>query len=244
MFNKRNKMRFIVVSASITAVLAIVGGFMLWNLAYKNKDKLNIKNDVSEAKRSDQKLKNDELQIKVVGDEKRDEKLKDFASKYQENANMVYDKNKINSSSEIRSNGFYVDNDTLYSQGIVSIDDKYRIEDRIKAAAEEMKKVYSETISIKDSSSLEAYLDKGDNKSRFNYLYGISDENALNGFIAKLSFLKNDTISYCRMDNVKKVDDNNISFSINIITKENKSQSFKVSINFEDERATLNIKIS
>lgn len=120
---------------------------------------------------------------------KKEQKLKEFANKYQDSS---YDKNTVNSTPERRTaNGeFYVDNaGDLYSEKLVNIDDMERIEDRLKEAANDMKNVYTETISFnKDADKLSEYLSKGDNKSRFSYEYGINDVNDLKLFISKLTF--------------------------------------------------------
>ncbi|MFL0251521.1 hypothetical protein ACJDT4_13955 [Clostridium neuense] len=246
MFNKNNKIKFIVVISAVTLIFIITGILMFSKLAYSNKDKLNVKKAIKTAKQEKQDNANKALEIKVVGDEKREKKLKEFADEYKGNNN--YDKNSINSTPERRTqNGeFYVDNaGDLYSEKLVDIDDMGRIEDRLKDAANDMGKVYSETSSFNnDADKLNAYLSKGDNKSRFSYLYGIGNSNDLKNFVSKLSFLKNNKVEVGILSNIKKVDDNNITFQFQIKTKNATSQSFNVSINFADERAILNMKIS
>lgn len=246
MLNKNNKIKFIVVISAVTLIFIITGIFMFSKLAYSNKDKLNVKKAIKTAKQEKQDNANKALEIKVVGDEKREKKLKEFADEYKDNNN--YDKNSINSTQERRTqNGeFYVDNaGDLYSEKLVDIDDMGRIEDRLKDAANDMGKVYSEISSFNnDGDKLNAYLSKGDNKSRFSYLYGIGNSNDLKNFVSKLSFLKNNKVEVGILSNIKKVDDNNITFQFQIKTKNAASQSFNVSINFADERAILNMKIS
>lgn len=245
MFNKNNKVKFIVITSIVTLIFIITGIFMFSKLAYNNKDKLNVKKAIKIAKQEKQNKANKALEIKVVGDEKREKKLKEFADKYNDNNN--YDKSSVNSTPERRtkSGEFYVDNaGDLYSEKLVDIDDMARIEDRLKDAANDMSKVYSETSSFSnDADKVNAYLSKGDNKSRFSYLYGISSTDALKSFISKLTFLKDSKVDVGILNNIKKVDDNNINFEFQIKTKNSTSQMFNVSINFADERAILNIRI-
>lgn len=245
-FNKNNKTKFIVIVSIITSIFAIIGMFMFFKLVYNNKDKFNIKKDIKTAKKAQLNTSNQSLQIKVVGNEKKENELKKFADKYKEE--YITNKNSVNSTPESSAeNGeFYIDNaGELYTQNITTLDDRFRIENRLKEAANDMKNVYSETISFNnDTNKLEEYLSKGDNKSRFSYLYGISDENTLKLFICKLTFLKDSKVDCGVLSNIKKVDNNNITFQFQIKTKEGTSQSFNVSINFTDERAILNIKIS
>lgn len=245
-FNKNNKTKFIVIVSIITSIFAIIGMFMFFKLVYNNKDKFNIKKDIKTAKKAQLNTSNQSLQIKVVGNEKKENELKKFADKYKED--YITNKNSVNSTPESSAeNGeFYIDNaGELYTQNITTLDDRFRIENRLKEAANDMKNVYYETISFNnDTDKLEEYLSKGDNKSRFSYLYGISDENTLKLFICKLTFLKDSKVDCGVLSNIKKVDDNNITFQFQIKTKEGTSQNFNISINFADERAILNIKIS
>lgn len=245
-FNKNNKTKFIVIVSIITLIFAIIGMFMFFKLVYNNKDKFNIKKDIKTAKKAQLNTSNQSLQIKVVGNEKKENELKKFADKYKED--YITNKNSVNSTPESSAeNGeFYIDNaGELYTQNITTLDDRFRIENRLKEAANDMKNVYSETISFNnDTDKLEEYLSKGDNKSRFSYLYGISDENTLKLFICKLTFLKDSKVDCGVLSNIKKVDNNNITFQFQIKTNEGTSQNFNVSINFADERAILNIKIS
>jgi|GEM_PF-3452756 len=245
-FNKNNKIKFVVITSVVTLIFVLTGIFMFSKFAYRNKDKLNVKKNIKSAEKLKQDNANKALEIKVVRDEKREKKLKEFADKYNDKNN--YYKSSINSTPERRTkNGeFYVDNaGDLYSEKLVDIDDMGRIEDRLKDAANDMKNVYSETSSFNnEADKLNAYLLKGDNKSRFSYLYGITSTNDLKSFISKLSFLNNSKVKYGILENIKKVDDNNINFEFQIKTKNGTSQNFNVSINFADERAILNVKIS
>lgn len=246
MFNRNNKIKFIIISSMVTLILVISGMFMLSKLAYNNKDKLNVKKAIKTAKHEKQNKANKALEIKVVGDEKREKKLKEFADKYKDSNN--YNKNTVNTSKECRTkNGeFYIDNvSELYKQKIVSIDEMFWIEDKLKEAANDMSNVYFETSSFQDDDQkLNAYLLKRDNKSRFSYLYGITSTNDLKSFVSKLAFLKDSKVDVGILNNIKKVDDNNINFEFQIRTKNNTSEMFNVSINFADERAILDIKIS
>lgn len=246
MFNRNNKEKFIIVMSIITLIFIITGIFMFSKLAYNNKDKLNVKKAIKTAKHEKQDNANKSLEIKVVGDKKREEKLKEFADKYHDSNS--YDKSSVNSTPERRTqNGeFYVDNvGDLYSQKLVDIDDMRRIEDRLKEAANDMSKVYSETSSFNnDADKVNAYLSKGDNKSKFSYLYGIRSTDDLKSFVSKLSFLKDSKVDVGILNNIKKVDDSNINFQFQIKTKNSTSENFNVSINFVDERAILNIRIS
>lgn len=245
-FNRNTKVKFIVITGIITLFFIITGIFMFSKLAYNNKDKLNVRKDIKTAKKEKQNNANKALEIKVVGDEKREKKLKEFADKYKDNTN--YNKSAVNSTPERRTrNGeFYVDNiGDLYSEKLVDIDDMGRIEDRLKEAANDMNKVYSEASSFKeDGKKLNEYLSQGDNKSRFSYLYGISNTNELKSFISKLVFLKDSKVKYGILENIKKVDDNNINAQFEVKTSNGTSQTFNVYINFADERAILNIRIS
>lgn len=245
-FNKNNKVKFIVIVSIITLIFIITGVFMFSKLAYSNKDKLNVKKAIKTAKQEKQNKANKTLEIKVVGDENGEKKLNEFADKYKDNNN--YNKNTVNTSKECRTkNGeFYIDNvSELYKQKIVSIDERFWIEDRLKEAANDMSNVYFEASSFQNyDQRLNAYLSKGDNKSRFSYLYGITSTNDLKSFVSKLSFLKDSKVQYGILEKIKKVDDNNINFEFQIKTKNSTSQIFNVSINLADERAILNIKIS
>lgn len=243
--NKNSKVKFIVITSVVTLIFIIVGIFMFSKLAYNNKDKLNVKKAIKTAKQKKQDNANKALEIKVVGNEKREKKLKEFADKYKDNN---YDKSSVNSTSEIRSNNgeFYIDNASdLYTQNVTSLDDRFRIEDRLKEATNDMVKVYSETDSFKeDGEKLNEYLSQGDNKARFSCLYGISNTNELKSFIWKLVFLKDSKVKYGILENIKKVDDNNINVQFEVKTNNGTSQTFNVYINFADERAILNIRIS
>ena len=245
-FNKNNKVKFIVITSIITLIFIIIGIFMFSKLAYNNKDKLNVKKDINAVKQEKQDSANKALEIKIVRDEKREKKLKEFADKYKDSNS--YDKSSVNSTPERRTqNGeFYVDNaGDLYSEKLVDIDDMGRIEDRLKEAANDMKNVYNETNSFKDDAQrLNSYLSKGDNKSRFSYLYGISSINDLKDFVSKLFFLKDSRVKYGVLQNIKKIDNNNINFQFQVKTNNNTSQTFNVDVNFADERAILNIRIS
>lgn len=245
-FNENNKIKFIVFASLVTLIFIIVGIFMFSKLECKSKDKLDIGKDIKSAKQAKINGNNGALQMKVIGNEKREKELEKFQDKYKENPET--NQNNVNASKERRtSNGeFYIDNSgDLYSNNIVSLDDRFRIENRLKDAANDMENVYSETLAFnKDDNKLKQYLSEGDNKSRFSYLYGISDQNNLKNFISKLGFLESSKINYGILSNIKKVDDNNITFEFRIITKDNINQIFNVSINFANERAILNIKVA
>ncbi|MCD2345110.1 hypothetical protein [Clostridium guangxiense] len=245
-FNKNNKVKFIVMISIITLIFIIIGIFMFSKFAYRSKDKLDVKKNIKTVKQEKQNQDNKVLEIKVVGNDQREKKLKEFADKYKDHGNSGC---TVNSSAERRTqNGeFYIDNAAgdFYSKNITNLDDSNRIEDRLKEAANDMKNVYNETNSFKDDAQrLNSYLSKGDNKSRFCYLYGISSINDLKDFVSKLFFLKDSRVKYGVLQNIKKIDNNNINFQFQVKTNNNTSQTFNVDVNFADERAILNIRIS
>lgn len=245
MFNRSNKIKFIIIASIVTLIFIITGIFMFSKFAYTNKDKLNVKKNIKSAQKLNMDKSNKALEIKVANNDKREKKLKEFQDKYKDNGSIGC---TANSDTERRTkNGeFYIDNAAgdFYSENITDLDDSNRIEDRLKEAANDMENVYSETISFKDDDEeLNEYLSKGDNKSRFSYLYGISNKDNLKSFISKLSFLQNSKVKYGILENIKKVDDNNITFEFQVKTDNGASQVFNVSINFQDERAILNIKL-
>lgn len=244
---KKNKVTVIVIISIIALISLIVDGAMLYNIAYKNKDNLNIPNKIKTEKSNKNITTGKKVQQEAKEKVDRQEKLENFANKY--NANNSCDKNVINSTLErnTKNGEFYIDNTTgdFYSKNITDLDDSNRIEDRLKEAANDMKKVYFETNSFKDDTQkLNEYLLKGDNKSRFSYLYGIGNKDDLKNFVSKLSFFKNSKVKYGILQNIKKADDNNINFQFKVKTNNGTSQIFNVSINFADERAILNVKIS
>lgn len=243
---KKNKLTIIIIISIIMLISVIIASFMFSKMVYNNKNELNVRKRINTIANKKNIESGKKAQQEAKSEVDREQKLKEFADKYNDNNN--YNKSAVNSTPESRTkNGeFYVDNaGDLYSEKFVDIDDEGRIEDRLIDAANDMKNVYSETISFSDNADkLNSYLSKGDNKSRFSYLYGISSASDLKSFVSKLSFFKNSKVKYGILENIKKVDDNNITFGFQVKADNGTSQTFNTSINFADERAVLNIRIS
>lgn len=243
---KKNRLTIIIIISIIIVISVMTAGLMFSKMVYNNKNELNVKKRINTIANKKNIEDGKKAQQEAKSEIDREQKLKDFADKYKDNSN--YNKSFVNSTPERRTkNGeFYVDNaGDLYSEKIVDIDDMGRIEDRLKEAANDMKTVYSEANSFEDDyENLNGYFSKGDNKSRFNYLYGISSTNDLKSFVSKLAFLKDSKVKYGILENIKKVDDSNINFQFEVKANNSTSQMFNVSINFADERAILNIRIS
>lgn len=244
---KKNKVAVIVIISIIALISLIAAGAMFYKFAYKNKDNLNIPKKIKTETNNKNITSGKKAQQEAKEKVDRQQKLENFANKYKDNNS--FDKSLINSTPErnTKNGEFYIDNTSgdFYSKNITDLDDSNRIEDRLKEAASDMKNVYSETISFSDNADkLNSYLSKRDNKSRFSYLYGINSASDLKSFVSRLSFLKNSKVKYGILENIKKVDDNNITFEFKVKADNGTSQTFNVSVNFADKRAILNIRIS
>ena len=240
------KLKFIIAGSAITALFIGAAVFLIFKFTYSGNHELNPKKNIQAkikgAKSNDEKYKENKINVEVRKENKNADKLKKFQSDDSNNVN-----GGANTSSERQSNGsFYIDNiNDLYNNKFVSLDEMFSVEKRLKEAADDMPELYKETLSIKNNEgALKKYTAKGDNKDRFNYLYGVEDINSIKTLINKLSFIKdNSKLTHGVISNITKQDDNHIGFNINMYSSDNKEQTFNVTLEFKSNRAVLNIKI-
>ncbi|URZ15422.1 hypothetical protein [Clostridium felsineum] len=238
------KLKFIIIISIITALFMGLGVFLFLKFVYVDNHTINPKKDiqtkVKSAKSNIEDGKEKRVNIEIKRESKKNDKLKKFESKDDNNVNVG-----ANTSNERKSNGsFYVDNiNDLYDDKLVSLDEMFLIEKRLKEAVEDMPKLHRETLNIKNNGkALSKYILK--NKDRIDYLYGIDDVNSLRALINKLSVGGDNSKSrYGVIDNLNKQDDNNLRFILNVHLNENKCQAFNINLEFKHNRAILNIKI-
>ncbi|URZ05891.1 hypothetical protein [Clostridium felsineum] len=238
------KLKFIIVGSSITALFIGVGVFLVFKFVYVGSHDINPKKDmqtkVKSAKSNIEDGKEKKVNIEIKRENKNENKLKKFESKDDNNVNVG-----ANTSDERKSNGsFYIDNiNDLYNNKIVSLDEMFLIEKRLKEAVEDMPKLYKETLNIKnDDKTLNKYILK--NKDRLDYLYGVDDISSLKILINKLSFIKSDVeLKHGVISNITKQDYEHINFIIGIYSRDNKEQILNVTLEFKSDRAVLSIKM-
>ncbi|AAK80003.1 hypothetical protein BJV85_001833 [Clostridium acetobutylicum] len=202
--------------------------------------KKNIENPIRKIKLIEKGKKENKIEAQVKEENKNEDRLKNFESKDTNNINT-----EANISKEIRSSGgFYLDNiNDLYNSKLVTLDEMFLIENRIKEISEDMPKLFREAFYIRSNhDALEKYFLKGDNKKRFFYLYGIDKEDKLKIILDKLCFLDNkEVISHGVISHIEGKDADSFQFVMDMYST--KEQSFIVNIQFKDKRAVLNINI-
>ncbi|PJI10018.1 MULTISPECIES: hypothetical protein [Clostridium] len=240
------KLKFIIAGSVITALFIGAAIFLMIKFTcrdnYELNPKKNIQAKIKGVKSNDENAKENKINVEVGKENKNAEKLEKFES---DDGNNV--KEQANTSCERQSNGsFYIDNiSDFYNNKLVSMDEMFWVQKRLKEAANDMPKLYKETLSIKNNDgALKKYMLKGTNKDRFNYLYGVEDVNSIKTLINKLSFIKdNSKLTHGVISNIIKQDDNHIGFNMNVYSSDNKEQIFNVKLEFKSDRAVLNIKI-
>lgn len=237
------KLKFILVSTLIFIVFVGTGVFMLSKFAYKNKGitgKLNVKKNVSTAINNGKEKK---INADMKLEDDRQEKLKKFTAEGN-NTSSVSGCSNVNTSQErAAADGDidFVNISDLYDKQIVSLDDMFRIEDRLKSSLKDMNTTYSAVMPlVNNNNELNAYISDKDNRSRISYNYGICTTSYLKTIIPKLAFANNDIIETATIDNIAKKDNNNISFNLNVKTKNNKSHMFSITVNFQNDKKVLN----
>ncbi|PJI06584.1 MULTISPECIES: hypothetical protein [Clostridium] len=240
------KLKFIIAGSVVTALFIGMAVFLICKLTYSDNYELNPKKNIQAKVRNTKYNAEDEkenkINVEVRKENKNADKLKKFQSDDSNNVNE-----QANTSCERQSDGnFYIDNiNDLYNNKLVSLDEMFWVQKRLKEAANDMPKFYKETLSIKNNDrALKKYMLKGDNKDRLNYLYGAENVNSIKTLINKLSFIKdNSKLTHGAISNITKQDDNHIGFNISIYSSDNKEQTFNVTLEFKSDRAVLNIKI-
>lgn len=240
------KLKFIIAGSAITALFIGIAVFLIFKFTCSGSHELNPKKNIQAkikgAKSNAEDAKENKINVEVRKENKNADKLKKFQSDDSNNVNE-----QANTSCERQSNGsFYIDNiNDLYNNKFLSLDEMFWVQKRLKEAADDMPKLYKETLRIKNNdSALKKYMGKGDNKDRLNYLYGVEDVNCLKSLINKLSFMKNNSkLTHGDISNITKQDDNHIGFNINLYSSDNEEQIFNVTLEFKSNRAVLNIKI-
>ncbi|MCR3759364.1 DUF2570 domain-containing protein [Clostridium felsineum] len=238
------KLKFIIVGSSITALFMGLGAFLFFEFFYVDSHEVNpkktIQTKIQDAKSNIEDGKENKINVEIKRENKNNDKLKKFESNDDNNVDL-----KANTSCERKSNGeFYIDNiNDLYNSRLVSLDEMFLIEKRLKEAVEDMPKLYKETKGIKSSGKdLKKYIDS--NRDRLYYLYGIEDVNSLRTLFNKINFIKdNYKLIHGSISNVSKQDDDHINFTIGIYSRDNEEQKFNVTLEFKNNRAVLNINI-
>ncbi|URZ16328.1 hypothetical protein [Clostridium felsineum] len=221
------KLKLIIVGSIITAAFIFVCIFLVSNFIYKNRDNLNPRKSIELKGKNVEIEKENRVNIEIRRENKNTCKLKKFQSDDSNNVNM-----ETNIYNERRSNGdFYIDNiNDLYNFKLVTLDEMFLIEKRVKEATTDMPRLYKETSNIKnDDKALSSYIRK--NKCRLNYLYGIEKQENLKKLILKFElFDNNKKIKYGIINNMEKHENRFIEFYMSLYYSSNSEQSFKIKV--------------